>query len=67
MTPETTEEKIQSLRTDTVDIASYVLTSVSKDSAKAKQVMKSYYFLIYQVAEVIQPEILEPYDVKESS
>ncbi len=67
MTPETTEKKIQSLRTDTVDIASYVLTSVSKDSAKAKQVMKSYYFLIYQVAEVIQPEILEPYDVKESS
>lgn len=66
MTPEITFQKVQSLQTPkTVDIASYVLTTVSKDLVKARQVMKSHYFLIYQVAEVIRPEILEPYDVNE--
>jgi len=67
MTPEITSQKVQAIsRTNSIDIASYVLTTVSKDLAKAKQRMKSYYFLIYQVAEVIRPEIFEPYDVHES-
>jgi len=67
MTPQITKQKVESLQPNVVDIASYVLTTVSKDSAEAMQIMKSYYFLIYQVAEVIRPEILEPYDVHETA
>jgi 5,10-methylenetetrahydromethanopterin reductase len=67
MTPRVTNQKVQRIHgRDTIDIASYVLTTVSKDLARAKQLMKSYYFLIYQVAEVIRPEVLEPYDVHEN-
>jgi 5,10-methylenetetrahydromethanopterin reductase len=69
MTPEVTGRKVRFVReeessTKRTDIASYVLTTVSKDSQKARQTMKSYYFLIYQVAEVIKPEIFEPYGLK---
>ena len=67
MTPETTRQKVESLGSNTLDVASYVLSTVSKSSADARQTMKSYYFLIYQVAEVIPPESLEPYDVNESA
>jgi len=65
MTPETTRQKVESLQSNTLDVASYILATVSKDSAEAKQMMKSYYFFIYQVADVIPPEALEPYDVSE--
>jgi len=67
MTPEITRQKVESLKSKDLDIASYILTTVAKDSAEARQIMKSYYFLIYQVAEVISPEVLKPYDVNESA
>ena len=67
MTPEITRQKVQSLNSNALDIASYILTTVSEDSEAAMQIMKSYYFFIYQVAEVIPPEVLEPYDVSDSA
>jgi len=69
MTPEITAPKVklvqQASGTRPIEIASYVLASVSKDGAQARKVMKSNYFLMYQVSEVIKPEIFEPYGVKE--
>jgi 5,10-methylenetetrahydromethanopterin reductase len=47
-----------------VDKASYMLTSVDEDHDKAVQTMKGFYFFIYQLAEVIRPEVLESYGVK---
>ncbi len=69
MTPETTAEKATFVRQGEVagkrlDIASYVLTAVSKDVEEAKRIMKSNYFLIYQVADVLKPEIFAPYGLK---
>jgi len=71
MTPEVTSQKVHFVNegesaSKRVDIASYILTSVSDDLEKARQVMKSYYFLIYQVAEVLRPEIFAPYGLKPS-
>lgn len=70
MTPETTAQKVQFVKEGgqggrKVDIASYILSAVSRDVEKARNLMKSYYFLIYQVADVLGPEVFEPYDLKE--
>ncbi len=69
MTPEVTGPKVklvnQTHSGKKVDIASYVLTTVSKDEAAALKFMKSYYFLLYQVSEVLKPEVFEPYGLKE--
>lgn len=69
MTPEVTGQKVRFVREGESsgrrsDIASYVLTSVSEDLEKARQVIKSYYFLIYQVADVLPSVIFEPYGLK---
>ncbi len=71
MTPETTGEKVKLVRHGEpagkrLDIASYVLTIVSKNVEEAKRLMKSNYFLIYQVADVLKPEIFAPYGLRES-
>lgn len=70
MTPEVTGQKVESVRQGEVggkraDVASYILTAVSSDVQQARNLMKSYYFLLYQVAEVLKPEIFEPYGLKE--
>ena len=70
MTPEVTAEKVKLVRQGesagkVVDVASYILADVSEDEAKAEQEVKSYYFLVYQVAEVFKPEVFEPYDLNE--
>ncbi len=70
MTPETTGEKVKFVReaeqgAKRLDIASYVLTIVSKNTEEAKRLMKSNYFLIYQVADVLKPEIFAPYGLRE--
>lgn len=70
MTPEVTGEKVKFVRQGErggkrVDVASYVLSAVSDDVQQARNLMKSYYFLLYQVAEVLKPEIFEPYGLKE--
>ena len=71
MTPETTAPKVKvvhqaaSKRNRPVDIASYILTSVSKDEAEARRTTKSNYFLLYQVSEVLRSEVFETYGLKE--
>jgi len=70
MTPEVTGEKVKFVRQGEsggkrVDVASYILTAVSSDVQQARKLMKSYYFLQYQVAEVLKPDIFEIYGLKE--
>ena len=70
MTPEVTAQKVEIVRRGektgkAMDVASYVLTNVSNDVAKAERETKSYYFLVYQVAEVFRAEVFEPYDLDE--
>ena len=48
-----------------VERASYMLTSLDPDPRKAAQVVRDYYFFVYQLAEVVRPEVLAPYGVKE--
>ena len=52
-------------RGSSVERASYMLTSVDPDPKKAAQVVRDYYFFGYQLAEVVRPEVLAPYDVTE--
>ena len=49
-----------------VERASYMLTSVDGDPAKAAQAVRDYYFFVYQLAEVVRPEVLAPYGVTEA-
>lgn len=49
----------------TVERASYMLTSLDSDRAKASQAVRDYYFFAYQLAEVVRPEVLAPYDISE--
>jgi 5,10-methylenetetrahydromethanopterin reductase len=70
MTPEITGKNVQFVKqgeagSKEIDIASYVLTCVSKDRQKALDTMKSYYFLLYQVSDVMKPEIFAPYGLAE--
>jgi 5,10-methylenetetrahydromethanopterin reductase len=46
-----------------VDKASYMMTSVDTDENKARETMKSFYFFLFQLSEVIKPEDLEPYGI----
>jgi alkanesulfonate monooxygenase SsuD/methylene tetrahydromethanopterin reductase-like flavin-dependent oxidoreductase (luciferase family) len=70
MTPEITAEKVELVKRGTksgrrTDIASYILANISDDVEKAEAETKSYYFLIYQVAEVFKSEAFAPYDLNE--
>ena len=51
-------------RGSTVERASYMLTSLDPDPARAAQAVRDYYFFQYQLAEVVRPEVLTPYGVK---
>lgn len=48
-----------------VERASYILTSLDPDPAKATQAVRDYYFFVYQLAEVVRPEVLAPYGIGE--
>lgn len=48
-----------------VERASYMMTSVDHDPAKAVQAVRGYYFFVYQLAEVVPPATLAPYGVTE--
>ena len=48
-----------------VDRASYMLTSLDPDRARAAQAVRDYYFFAYQLAEVVRPDVLAPYGVSE--
>lgn len=47
-----------------VDRASYLLTSVDEDGSKARDVIRNFYFFLYQLSDVIKPEALSSYGVK---
>jgi 5,10-methylenetetrahydromethanopterin reductase len=46
-----------------VERASYMLTSLDADSRKAADAVRDYYFFVYQLSEVVRPEVLAPYGV----
>ncbi len=46
-----------------VERASYMLASVDPDPEKAANAVRDYYFFVFQLAEVVKPEVLEPYGV----
>jgi 5,10-methylenetetrahydromethanopterin reductase len=48
-----------------VERASYMLASLDSDPEKAKQAVRDYYFFLYQLADVVRPEVLAPYGVRE--
>ena len=52
-------------RGGSVERASYVLTSLDPDAAKAAGAVRDYYFFAYQLAEVVRPAVLEPYGITE--
>jgi len=47
-----------------VDKASYLLTSVDEDGNRARDVVRRFYFFLYQLSDVIKPEVLSGYGVK---
>jgi 5,10-methylenetetrahydromethanopterin reductase len=53
----------ESRRGEKVERASYMMTSVDPDRAKAMEAVRDYYFFVYQLSEVVKPEILAPYGV----
>jgi 5,10-methylenetetrahydromethanopterin reductase len=48
-----------------VERASYMLTSLDPDRGKAAQAVRDYYFFVYQLSEVVRPEVLAPYGITE--
>jgi 5,10-methylenetetrahydromethanopterin reductase len=48
-----------------VDKASYMMASLDSDVNKAREAMKGFYFFLFQLAEVIKPQTLEPYGITE--
>ncbi|HYB06556.1 MAG TPA: LLM class flavin-dependent oxidoreductase [Nitrososphaerales archaeon] len=49
-----------------VERASYMLTSLDPDPTKAANAVRDYYFFVYQLAEVVRPEVLAPYGISEA-
>lgn len=58
-------EKGEASRGRKIEKASYMLTSIDADPQVAKKKIIDYYFFVYQLAEVVRYEELEPYGVKE--
>ncbi len=50
-----------------VERASYMMASLDPDPEKARQVMRDYYFFVYQLAEVVRQEVLVPYGMSEET
>jgi 5,10-methylenetetrahydromethanopterin reductase len=48
-----------------IERASYMLTSVARDRETARKAVRSFYFFLYQLAEVVKPQDLEAYGVTE--
>jgi 5,10-methylenetetrahydromethanopterin reductase len=48
-----------------VEKASYMLTSVDPDPVKARAAVRDYYFFVFQLSDVVKPEVLAPYGVTE--
>lgn len=58
-------KKGEAKRGKEVERASYMLTSLDPDPEKAAQAVRDYYFFVYQLSDVVRPEVLAPYGVKE--
>jgi 5,10-methylenetetrahydromethanopterin reductase len=56
-------EEGESRRGSKVERASYMMTSVDSDRSRAVQAIRDYYFFVYQLADVVRPEVLRPYGV----
>jgi 5,10-methylenetetrahydromethanopterin reductase len=50
-----------------VERASYMMTSLDQDPKKAAQAVRDFYFFVYQLSEVVPPQVLAPYGVKEDA
>ncbi|MBI3859298.1 MAG: LLM class flavin-dependent oxidoreductase [Thaumarchaeota archaeon] len=50
-----------------VERASYMMASVDPDPQKAMDVVRDFYFFVYQLAEVVRPDVLAPYGVTEDA
>jgi 5,10-methylenetetrahydromethanopterin reductase len=48
-----------------VERASYMMTSVDPDPKRAAAAVRDFYFFVYQLSEVVPPQALAPYGVKE--
>jgi len=45
--------------------ASYMMASLDPDPERARAVMRDYYFFVYQLSDVVRPEVLVPYGITE--
>ncbi len=50
-----------------VERASYMMASLDPDPLKAREAVRDYYFFVYQLSEVVRPEVLSPYGVTEEA
>jgi len=48
-----------------VERASYMMASLDPDPEKAAQAVRDFYFFVYQLSDVVPPQVLAPYGVKE--
>lgn len=48
-----------------VERASYMMASVDPDPAKAAATLRDFYFFVYQLCDVVKPEVLAPYGITE--
>lgn len=60
-------ERGEAKRGSPVERASYMLTSLDPDPKKAAQAVRDYYFFVYQLSDVVRPEVLAPYGVTEEA
>ena len=58
-------KKGEAKRGKDVERASYMMTSLDPDPKKAAQAVRDFYFFAYQLSEVVPPQVLAPYGVKE--
>jgi 5,10-methylenetetrahydromethanopterin reductase len=58
-------KKGETKRGGKVERASYMMASLDPDPAKARAVMRDFYFFVYQLSDVVRPEVLAPYGVSE--
>ncbi|HME19369.1 MAG TPA: LLM class flavin-dependent oxidoreductase [Nitrososphaerales archaeon] len=50
-----------------VERASYMMASLDPDPQKARDAVRDYYFFVYQLSDVVRPEVLAPYGVSEEA
>jgi len=55
----------ESSRGRRIERASYLMTSVDSNPSKAVRAVRDFYFFLYQLADVVKPEILLPYGITE--